>query len=83
MLHGRPYGRVLWCLSPSAIVHCWGGIEVSYDNGGAYHGQWPVRLHEMLEERVRGVAEWDMYVDDVQLPGWTNKFICRQAALNA
>ena len=34
-----------------------------------HHGQLPVGFHEVLEERVCGVPEWDMHVDEVQLPG--------------
>ena len=69
VLHGHPYYRVVRCWSPPAVVHCRGGIEVSYDDAGAYHGQLSVGLHEVLEERVRGFAERDMQLDDVELAG--------------
>ena len=72
VLHGHFHSCILRRRSPPAVVHCRCGVEVSYDDCGPLHGQLPVRLHEMLEERVRGVAKWVVHVDDIQLPGWAH-----------
>ena len=83
MLHGHLHRCVLGCLPPPAIVHRWGRVGVSHDGSRPHHGQLPVSLHEVLEERLSCVSKGDTNVDDFQLLRRADKFVCCQAAFYA
>ena len=54
-------------LSPS-VRRGGGGVRVDDDDCGGEHGYLAVCFGQGLEEGFRGVAEWDMGVDDAELP---------------